>query len=368
MTINLAQAPIQDQGKLVSFPKKESTVTSVRQEGFSPLPNFLTDDRYFAELPPGAAVALVVLNRHLNHKHSKVKAFTITLAQELCGFKDERTASKHLKVLVDWRLVKAIKSNGKASLYELDFTDPKPTNYLLNKQPPTKNEGGLKAPTLNAPPPKNEGTPPPNFVGTPPPKNGGLIKNINKELNKEKKERGISAEKLEEELFSEYLAENTDPISLKLLSRKQVSLPTDLRAQAKKINPELCDDLITAEIKGFAQWSLTRNPVTPQTWMNYWIHRIQNLKGSNSRGLKPKTESKQHQAKKFTGLSDSQCNVFASKICADDNFGSQYAEIGETQKQFVSRITEKLKDPAQVLEWADYLRAVGFEGNLGEQA
>ena len=192
------------------------------------------------------------------------------------------------------------------------------------------------------------------------------IDNLKENLNK--KEKGLSAENFEDELFSEYLTEQTNPISLKSLSRIQVSLPADLRAQAKKINPELSDDLITAEIKGFAQWSLTRNPVTPQTWMNYWIRRIQNLKGSNSRGLKPKAESKQPQAKKFTGLSDSQCNVFASKICADVNFASQYAEIGETQRQFVSRITEKLKDPAQVLEWADYLRAVGFEGNLGEQA
>jgi hypothetical protein len=59
---------------------------------------------------------------------------------------------------------------------------------------------------------------------------------------------------------------------------------------------------------------------------------------------------KQPHAKKFTALFDSQYNVFASKICADMHFASQYAEIGENQKQFVSRITEKLQDPAQVLD------------------
>lgn len=351
MTINLAQAPIQDQGKLVSFPKREELLPQVlKAEGHTKMPNYLVDDDYVAKMTGNALKCYTVINRFTEGFHRKNWAIDSTFLMEKTGIKKPHTVYGAVKQLEDMGLLSVQRQDGQTSRFTI--TNPcRKTALPINGTTADNGHRGSAD--------KRQG-------GSA--ENGHTKKETNKkEKNKEKKERGMSAEKFEEELFSEYLAEHTDPISLKLLSRKQVSLPTDLRAQAKKINPELCDDLITAEIKGFAQWSLTRNPVTPQTWMNYWIHRIQNLKAAHSPKLKPQVNSKL-QAKKFTGLSESQCNVFASKICADVNFASQYAEIGETQKQFVSRITEKLKDPAQVLEWADYLRAVGFEGNLGEQA
>lgn len=352
MKSNLAQEISEAQGKLVSFPKREEFMSLAKKEdGHTKMPNYLVDDNYVAQMTGNALKCYTVINRFTEGFHRQNWAIDSTFLMEKTGIKKPHTVYGAVKQLEDMGLLSVQRQDGQTSKFTI--TNPcRKTALPING---TTADNGHRGSAY-----KRQG-------GSA--ENGHTKKETNKKENiKEKKERGISAEKLEEELFSEYLAEHTDPISLKLLSRIQVSLPADLRAQAKKINPELCDDLITAEIKGFAQWSLTRNPVTPQTWMNYWIRRIQNLKVSNSRGLKPKAESKQPQAKKFTGLSDSQCNVFASKICADDNFGSQYAEIGETQKQFVSRITEKLKDPAQVLEWADYLRAVGFEGNLGEQA
>ncbi|WP_407411600.1 hypothetical protein [Acinetobacter sp.] len=328
-----------------------------KQDGFTGLPNFICDEGYLAVLDGEAVKCLVFLNRHIKGFHLDSKGMSETLVKKITGIKDGRTVQKYMSQLSKYKLIKIEKSKGKSNIYFLTFDERLPTQHV----------GALKVPTSNVPT-QHVGTPPTQDAGTTTYMTCGSVKEIDLKENLNKKEKGLSAENFEDELFSEYLTEQTNPISLKSLSRIQVSLPADLRAQAKKINPELSDDLITAEIKGFAQWSLTRNPVTPQTWMNYWIRRIQNLKVAHSPKLKPQVNPKQPQAKKFTGLSDSQCNVFASKICADDNFASQYAEIGETQKQFVSRITEKLKDPAQVLEWADYLRAVGFEGNLGEQA
>jgi hypothetical protein len=259
--------------------------------------------------------------------------------------------------LAKYNLVSVEKSNGKSNVYSLSFDERLAVKPVASHVPSTSNAGTFHATTPVA-----------SHVPTTSDMPCHSLKEIDLKEKLNKKEKEIPAENFEDGLFVEYLPECKDLVSLKWMYRKNPNLAADLRAQAEKLNPELPGDLITAEIKGFAQWSLTRNPVTPQTWMNYWINRIQKLKASNSRELKPKAESNQPQAKKFTGLSDSQCNVFANKICADDNFASQYAEVGETQKEFVSRITEKLKDPTQVIEWADYLRVVGFEGNLGEQA
>ena len=359
MSTNLAQQISEAQGKLVSFPKKEKRGMPEKQNGFTPLPNFICDEGYLAELSGDAVKCLVCLNRHVDGFHLESKQMAESIVMKITGIKDKRTIRKNMADLAKFNLVKVKKSNGKSNVYSLSFDERLPVKPVASHVPSTSNAG-----TSHATTPVTCHVPTTSDMPCHPLKEIDLKENI-----KEKRESEMPVEKFEDELFSEYLAEHTDPISLKLLSRKQVSLPADLRVQAKKINSELCDDLITAEIKGFAQWSLTRNPVTPQTWMNYWIRRIQNLKGSNSTGLKRcNSTDLKTKAKKFTGLSDSQCNVFANKICADENFASQYAEVGETQKQFVLRITEKLKDPTQVFEWTDYLRAVGFEGNLGEQA
>lgn len=354
---NLAQVSEESQGNLVDFPKKEKKAMSVKQDGFTGLPNFICDEGYLAVLDGEAVKCLIFLNRHINGFHLESKGMSETLVKKVTGIKDGRTVQKYMTQLSKYNLIKIEKSKGKSNVYFLTFDERVPTQHV----------GTFKAPTQNVPT-RHVGTPPTQDAGTTTYMSCGSVKEIDLKENLNKKEKEIPAENFEDGLFVEYLPECKDLVSLKWMYRKNPNLAADLRAQAEKLNPELPSDLITAEIKGFAQWSLTRDPVTPQTWMNYWINRIQKLKTSNSRGLKPKAESNQPQAKKFTGLSDSQCNVFANKICADDNFASQYAEMGETQKQFVSRITEKLKNPAQVTEWADYLRAVGFEGNLGEQA
>lgn len=355
---NLAQVSKKSQGNLVDFPKKEKRAMSEKQDGFTPLPNFICDEGYLAALTGDAAKCLVCLNRHIDGFHLESKQMAESIVMKITGIKDKRTIRKSMAELAKFGLVKIKKSKGRSSVYSLSFDERLPIKLGTCHVPSASNVGTCHVPSV---------------VTSDVPTTSDMVchslKEIDLKENLNKKEKGLSAENFEDELFIEYLPEHTDSISLKSLSRKQISLPADLRAQAKKINPELCEDLITAEIKGFAQWSLTRNPVTPQTWMNYWIRRIQNLKAAHSPKLKRCNSNElKTKAKKFTGLSDSQCNVFASKICADVNFASQYAEVGETQKEFVSRITDKLKNSAQVTEWADYLRAVGFEGNLGEQA
>ena len=143
------------------------TMYQPKSEGFTPLPNFLIDERYIAELPHEAVTLLIVLNRHIRGYRVEEKAFTTSLAMQLAGFKDERTASKYLKLLVDWKLATVKKQRGKASIYRLNFDNPKPTQYLLAQQVGTSN--GVTPPTYED--------------GGRPTCDGGLIKKPNKKNN-----------------------------------------------------------------------------------------------------------------------------------------------------------------------------------------
>lgn len=178
---NLAHKHEPPQAELVQFPRQEQQAMSKKEEGYTPLPNFLVDERYIAELPAESVKLLVILNRHIAGHKSTEKPFTTTLAMEFAGFKDERTASKHLKTLVDWNLLKVKKSRGKASLYSLNYDNPKSTDF--NKAP-TQNVGTYDVPTSKVPT-LNDGTVPTSHVGGVPTSNVGLIKNPNKETNKE---------------------------------------------------------------------------------------------------------------------------------------------------------------------------------------
>lgn len=151
-----------------------------KSEGFTPLPNFLVDERYLAELPNEAVTLLIVLNRHIRGYHAKERTFTTTLAMQLAGFKDVRTASKYLKVLVNWQLADVKKVKGKASIYSLNFSDPKPTQFLLNRELPAHNVTTLDD--------ASEGE---YDVGSLPTQHVGLIKKDINKGNKYKKENTV---------------------------------------------------------------------------------------------------------------------------------------------------------------------------------
>lgn len=187
--MNLAYKHDSPQGEVIEFPKHERQVMSPKAEGFTPMPNFLVDERYIAELPAEAVKLLVILNRHIVGYQESEKAFSTSLAMELAGIKDERTATKYLKVLAEWNLVIPKKSRGKTTVYCLNFTNPKDTNF---KKLPTSNAGGLPTQHVPAflgnfqqPPAQDAGTPPTQHEGGVPTCHGGLINKLNKETSKE---------------------------------------------------------------------------------------------------------------------------------------------------------------------------------------
>lgn len=159
----------------------------------------------------------------------------------------------------------------------------------------------------------------------------------------------------------EYHVENKNLYSLRELSKKY-SVQSDFTAQAKVDNSDLSSEQILTELKEFAQWSVAQEKRTAQAWMNNWIYRLQKLKALKGKSKSTNTPSKPK------ALSDSQIDYFASKLCNFDEFASMYANVGETQKSFESRIAAKLRDPKSLREFASYLRDVGFAGNFEDFA
>lgn len=145
---------------------------------------------------------------------------------------------------------------------------------------------------------------------------------------------------------------------------KSYPVQSDFTAQAQSENPDMAKDQILSELKNFAQWSVAQSKRSAQAWMNNWVYRLQKLNAP-----KAKTQSA---AKAPAGtskkLSNSQIDYFASKLCNHSEFASMYANVGETQKSFESRIAAKLRDPKNLSSLASYLRDVGFIGNLEDFA
>lgn len=168
------------------------------------------------------------------------------------------------------------------------------------------------------------------------------------------KKRELPVDKSESKMFDDSVKYHEDNPNLYSLRELASTYPVqiDFQTQAKKLNPELNENLIFSELKNFAQWSIGRQKTTAQNWMNFWIYRIQKLKSPSAAPQKTKR------------LSLSQIRTFSSKLCKHPKFASDYSNVGETQKQFESRIAEKLGNPQNAIAWASYLHEVGFVGKL----
>lgn len=182
----------------------------------------------------------------------------------------------------------------------------------------------------------------------------------NKNLFRNKKNK-MAVDNSESELFGnsvEYHRDDKQNYTLRELANRY-TVKSDFSVQAKKINSELSDDQIISELKNFVQWSTAREKTTAQGWMNYWIYRIQNLSAN-----KPKAKSQNRSERASKNLTDSQIDMFSKKLCNLPDFACTYANTGESQKSFESRIAVKLREPENLKHWASYLRDVGFIGNL----
>ncbi|EEY94068.1 hypothetical protein HMPREF0026_01344 [Acinetobacter junii SH205] len=119
---------------------------SKKEDGYTPLPNFVCDEGYLAVLSGEAIKCLVLLNRHIKGFHEENKAIGESLILKLTGFKDKRTVRKAMSDLAKYNLVSITKTLGKATSYEVTFES------RLSVELVTSNDtGALKAVTSNVP-------------------------------------------------------------------------------------------------------------------------------------------------------------------------------------------------------------------------
>ena len=359
--------------QVIHFPKpslvqEEIVNTQENDDGYTPLPNFICDEGYLAVLTGDAIKCLVFLNRHINGFHIDQKSMGESLVMKITGIKDNRTIRKYMSELAKYQLVKILKENGKSNKYSITFNDRLPlkpvARYVTGHISPTN----CKPVACHVPSTSNAVT----FHATSPvachvPTTSDMachpVKEIYLKENIKNKKKDFPVDNSKSEMFGdsiEYHPDDSNPYSLRELANVYL-IKTDFSAQAKIIHPDFTDEQILVEIKNFAQWSTAQQKRTAQAWMNNWIYRIQKFTSPKSKSPgRPKSSPGQKK------LSDSQIDMFSKKLCNFDDFASMFSNVGETQKQFESRISKKLRDPENIKSWATYLRDVGFAGNLGD--
>jgi len=124
----------------------EQKAMSKKEDGYTPLPNFVCDEGYLAVLSGEAIKCLVLLNRHIKGFHEENKAMGESLILKLAGFKDKRTVRKAMADLAKYNLVKITKTLGKATSYEVTFDDRFTVEQVTSNDTST-----LKVVTSNVP-------------------------------------------------------------------------------------------------------------------------------------------------------------------------------------------------------------------------
>lgn len=94
-------------------------------QGFTPLPNFIVDERYLTVLSGEAVKCLIVLNRHIAGHHFEERALGAGFFKDLTGVQDVRTIRKAINELVEYQLITSQKELGKSRIYTLTFNNRK---------------------------------------------------------------------------------------------------------------------------------------------------------------------------------------------------------------------------------------------------
>lgn len=336
---------------LIHFPKpqderKEADMTKqTRDSGYTPLPNYLVDDDYVARMSGNSLKCYTIINRFTKGFSRINWAMESGFLLNKTGIKKPHTLFEAVKQLEQFGLLSVHREDGKTNKFTV--TDPCPKTALPKNG--TTAENGHNTSAENG----NKGTA----------ENGHTKKENIKNNIKNIKKTTLPVDKSETDIFAssvEYHREDKNLFTLIELS-KNYSVQSDFTDQAKINNPDLSNEQILAELKNFAQWSVAQDKRTAQNWMNNWIYRLEKLKSG-------KSKSKTTTHPKTKKLSDSQIDYFASKLCNFDEFASMYANVGESQKSFESRIAAKLRNPKHLKEFASYLHDVGFVGNLEDFA
>lgn len=280
---NLAQDLRTAQGEVVQFPKKEQKTMSIKQDGFTGLPNFICDEGYLSALSGEAIKCLILLNRHITGFRLCEKALAESLIMKITGINDKRTIRKKMDELAKFQLVKMSKCKGKTTKYSITFESRLAVKLVTSDVPSTSNADTFHATSL-----VTSDVPSTSDMACHPIKEIDLKENI--KINNE----NTAPEKFEPQnrpmlQFIEYHSDNFKEYSLKELVQVYPVM-TDFIAQAKISFPNLTDAQIQDEIRKLAQWSITAEKRCSQKWMTTWLNWLKNIQDKPS---KPKAEKPQ---------------------------------------------------------------------------
>lgn len=346
---------------LIHFPKPQDEIKEARKSMYSDKfeNGYVMSSRLYRKevwpfLSDAARNVYAELENRINghNKESDFVSYSQLQGGELEGSRQlgRKTVSAGIKELVEFGVITVLEA-GKQGVKKYRLNDISLVHRF------TKGTSSLATPVHKGNQNQFTSDTKTSSLGEPTIDNKNLLENKKKKLPVDKSETDIFTSSVE------YHRADKNLYSLIELS-KSYPVQSDFTAQAQSENPDMARDQILSELKNFAQWSVAQSKRSAQAWMNNWVYRLQKLNAP-----KAKTQST---AKAPAGtskkLSNSQIDYFASKLCNHSEFASMYANVGETQKSFESRIAAKLRDPKNLSSLASYLRDVGFIGNLEDFA
>ena len=291
---NLAQNMYQIKDKsgggaqVIAFPKpsliQEAIVDTRKEDGFTPLPNFICDEGYLAALDGDAIKCLVFLNRYVRGFHLNNKGMSETLIKKITGIKDGRTVQKYMSQLAKYQLIKIQKEKGKSNVYFLTFEDRLPTQHV----------GTLHAPTQEVPTSDVGGVPTQHagsstYMACGSDKEIYLKENI-KENNKNKAPSDFVAQNRGALNFIDYHSDDQKLYTLKDLTGTY-PIKQDFMAQAAVSFPNLSQEIVLVQLKELCEWSVGKPERTSQKWMTTWLKWMKNYQAPKPQAAKASKKS-----------------------------------------------------------------------------
>lgn len=258
-----------------------------KNNGYTPLPNFICDEGYLSALSGEAIKCLILLNRHINGFHIENKAMNEDTVILITGIKDKRTIRKCMAELIKVNLIQIRKENGRKNTYFLNFEN------RISVKAGTSNDTALRNKSLkiaskavtcnvtsfNEPVTLHATTPVACDVPTTSDMACHSLKEIDlkENIKKDEEEAQAKFQAQNRQLnFIEYHVSDREAISLKNLFQKYPA-QVDFYDQAKISFPDHSHEQIVTELRKLAQWSLSAANHMPQKWMNIWLGWMQKI-------------------------------------------------------------------------------------------
>ena len=309
MKSNLAHEPLQPQGEVVRFPKKEQQAMSNKDVSYTKTPNYLVDEDYVARMTGNALKCYTIINRFTEGFSRSNWAIDSSFLLEKTGIKKPHTAYDAVKQLEEFGLLSVHREDGRTNKFTIVHPCQK-TAVVPNLGSAEKGNKG-DAEKRHNPTAEKRHT-----------KKETFKENI-KESSSGSKKPFFEAQKNVMASYVTYFMDDTKYYSLFDLEQKY-SVDQDFINQATASYPslELSIDNISAMFDEMRQWSLTQaaGKKQPQQWMNTWLNWVKN----NSHKFSPQArKSKSYQP---TSSKNSKTMQDHDEFFAQYGIGSNFQE------------------------------------------